>query len=194
MLTVDRTRIETLLEAVGDRYAGTASIQLIGETSQVVEGWRAWTTAVEWWSRVETGDRETFDRAVTGASAEVGIPVVDEFPGDVVPLPRDVGRRDRPVTMPLGTDRVSVSHFDPYGACFRFIARGDEPDYHLVLAYLDHAWVTEPELSRYVERLLGHMSFETIQQDPAEFRRKYHGLLQMARSLRPGLVHRPTIV
>jgi hypothetical protein len=194
MQIVDRTRIEELLAAVEARFDGEGAIQLVGETSQVVEGWRPWTTAVEWWLRVHALDREAVSRAVLEASKETGVSVIDEFPGDVVPLPRGVEERFRDLTLPVRTTRLTVSHFDPYGVCFRFIARGDERDYHLVLGYMHHGWVTEHELTRYVEGLLDHMSFETIQQDPAEFRRKYHGLLQMARALRPGLTHRPTAV
>ena len=40
---------------------------------------------------------------------------------------------------------LALYHFDPYSVAFRFIARGDEPDYHLVLTYLQHGWMPVEE-------------------------------------------------
>jgi hypothetical protein len=64
------------------------------------------------------------------------------------------------------------------------------PDYHLVLTFLDHGWLTLEEMESRLTALLPRFSMQTIQQDPAEFRRKYKGLLQMARAVRPGAIHR----
>jgi len=58
--------------------------------------------------------------------------------------------------------------------------------------YLQQNWITEEEMDALLAELLPKFSMETIQQDPAEFRRKYKGLKQMWRALRPGMVHRPT--
>jgi hypothetical protein len=78
-----------------------------------------------------------------------------------------------------------VYHFDPYSVAFRFIARGDEPDYHLVLSFLEHGWIRMDEMDALLSGLLPRFSFETIQQDPAEFRRRYKGLRQMWLAARP---------
>jgi hypothetical protein len=77
---------------------------------------------------------------------------------------------------------------------FRFIARGDEPDYHLVLTYVEHGWITLEEMKARLAALLPRFTAETIQQDPAEFRRKYKGLLQMSEAVRARATHRSTRV
>ncbi|MGQ0605151.1 MAG: hypothetical protein ACT4QE_26035, partial [Anaerolineales bacterium] len=82
---------------------------------------------------------------------------------------------------------LQVYHFDPYSVAFRLIARGDEPDYHAVIAYLQPDWLTVGEMDALLADLLPRFTSETIQQDPAEFRRKYKGLLQMWRAAKPEL-------
>jgi hypothetical protein len=124
------------------------------------------------------------------AARSMDVEVLDEYPGDLIPLPEGYEHRSRPVAT-IG--RLEVRHFDPYSAAFRFLARGDEPDYHLVLAYLKHGWIEMDEMNLLLAQLLPHFSMDTIQQDPAEFRRKYKGLLQMAESIEPGTVHRHTV-
>ena len=74
------------------------------------------------------------------------------------------------------------------------MARGDEPDYHLVLTYLEHGWMTVEEMQERLSALLPRLTAETIQQDPAELRRKYKGLLQMWEAVRPRTTHRSTRV
>ena len=86
--------------------------------------------------------------------------------------------------------RLSLFHFDPYSVAFRFLSRGDEPDYHLVLTYLKHGWLKTDEMELKLGALLPRFTAETIQQDPAEFRRKYKGMLQMWRAGQAGRTHR----
>lgn len=62
------------------------------------------------------------------------------------------------------------------------------------LTYVEHGWVTLEEMNERLEALLPRFTSETIQQDPAEFRRKYKGLMQMARAVRPRTTHRTTAV
>ena len=112
------------------------------------------------------------------------IPVSDVVPGDLLPLPVGYEERTRALSNTSWTRslRLDVSHFDPYAACYRCIARGDEPDYQVVLTYLESGWVTEDGLAMYLDLLLPKFNYKTIQQDPAEFRRKYAGVIQMWRS------------
>ena len=65
---------------------------------------------------------------------------------------------------------------------FRLIARGDEPDYFVVIATLEHGWLELEEMDRKLAGLLLQFIAETIKQDPAEFRRKYTGLRQLWKS------------
>ena len=111
------------------------------------------------------------------------IHVLEESPVDVIPLPVGYEQRARPIELPEvnGEGCFSLLHFDPYSVAFRFLARGDEQDYRTVLSYLEHGWVTVEEMDAKLGDLLPKFTSETIQQDPAEFRRKYKGLLQMWR-------------
>ena len=120
------------------------------------------------------------------------IPVIHESPGDLIPLPDGHESRARQASGGDFLEHLSLYHFDPYSVAFRFIARGDEPDYHILLTLLERGWVTEEEMDAKLSALLPRFTKQTIQQDPAEFRRKYKGMLQMWRAVPPRTTHRPT--
>jgi hypothetical protein len=128
--------------------------------------------------------------AIQSTAVRLGVAVIEESPADVIPLPAGYRERAIPIVSPSGT--LDLFHFDPYSVAYRFIARGDEPDYHLVLMYLRHGWLHLAELDARLGDLLPRFTSETIQQDPAEFRRRYKGLKQMAEALPPRTVHRHT--
>ena len=184
-----RTAITNFLQRLDAAFHRPGRLYLIGETTQVVEGWQRWTEEIEFTAEVADNDRTNFDTAVERVRRELRINVWDESPGDVIPLPAGYEDRARRVES-IRTEHLQVLHFDPCSVAFRYIARGSEPDYHLVLGYLEHGWLTIEEMGARLEDLLPRFTSETIQQDPAEFRRKYKGLLQMARALRPGSTHR----
>jgi len=180
--------LHEFLQRTADTFDGDGTIYLVGETSQVYESWRGWTSQID--VSAEIPDRAAFNSACRATANSMGVLVLDEFPGDLIPLPDGYDLRSRPAGRCGG---LVVRHFDPYSTAFRYIARGDEPDYHLVLTYLKHKWIEIDEMNQLLDRLLPRFSVTTIQQDPAEFRRKYKGLLQMAQSVEPGTVHRHTI-
>lgn len=186
---VTRSVLLEYLRRLARSYADAGTVYLIGETSQVYESCRSWTARIELTSSASDPDR--FEAARTEATAEMDVQVIDEFPGDLVPLPDGYQERSRPAAF-FGA--LEVRHFDAYAAAFRFMARGDEPDYHLVLTYVKQGWIDLDEMDERLQTLLPRFSMETIQQDPAEFRRKYKGLRQMARSIGPGTIHRHTPV
>lgn len=185
---INYEEITSFFSKIDGRFEESGVVYLIGETTQVVEGWKRFTDVIEFCSAVDALNREEFKRVVLDVAAEMRIRVVDEYPGEVVPLPEGHDARHRPLSSTGWTKgfRLNVLHFDPYSVSYRFIARGGENDYQLVLSYLENEWVEEQVLTDRLERLLPSFSFETIQQDPAEFRRRYGGLLQMwqARSRR----------
>lgn len=194
---------DTLLDFIArldEAFARPGRLYLIGESTHLYEGWRSWTTQIEITADVAARDRSAFSRIVADLQTDLGVPVYDESPADVIPLPEGYESRARSAGHPSANGRrechtvhLSLYHFDPYSVCLRFIARGDEPDYHIVLTFLDRGWVTLEEMSEKLETLLRRFTAETIQQDPAEFRRKYKGLVQMSRGVRPRTTHRPTI-
>ena len=79
--------------------------------------------------------------------------------------------------------QLSVLRFDLFSTAFPPIASGDEPDYFVVIAFLEHGWIELEEMDRKLADLLPQFTAETIQQDPAEFRRKYKGLRQLWKSV-----------
>jgi hypothetical protein len=187
---VTRPVLLDFLARLDAAFAHPGRLYLIGETTHLFEGWRPWTEQVECCAEVTPDDRPAFDQARHDVAADLGIVVLDEAPGDLIPLPDGFDARHRPLD-DSPASHLRLFHFDPYSVAYRFIARGDEPDYHLVLAYLDHGWLSFEEMEARLAALLPRFSMETIQQDPAEFRRKYKGLLQMWRAVRPGTTHRP---
>ncbi len=185
------------LRAIFDR---PGRLYLIGEASQVFEGWRPRADELTYAADIPPADRAAFDRAVEKIAARLGIEVDDEHPGTLIPLPAGYEARARRIneaalaSAAASHPGLEIYHFDPYSVSFRYISRGDEPDYHIVLYYLQNEWVTMPEMEDRLEKLLPQFTFETIAQDPAEFRRKFKGLQQMWQAIRPGITHRPTPV
>jgi hypothetical protein len=204
-LRLTRAAVMGLITRLDESLAHPGRLYLIGETTQVVEGWRAWTTQVEFLSEVAPEDQGILTRSVRSLREQAGVALFDESPAEVIPLPGGYEARHREVegwAGERGPDtgkgpslrRLSLFHFDPYSVALRFIARGDEPDYHMVLVFLEQGWISVEEMDVLLAGWLPRLTAETIQQDPAEFRRKYTGLLQMWRTVRPRTVHRSTTV
>ena len=142
---VTRFVLQDFLAAAAHSYAASAPEQgrtgrllLLGETSQVLEGWRSWTDAVRLYADVAY--RPEWDAAAARTAAQFGVAIEQEFPGDLIPLPAGAEQRHRPVR-DLPDSGLSLWHFDPYSVVFRHVARGDEPDYHIVLAYMKYGWI-----------------------------------------------------
>jgi len=187
---VTRELLTEYLEAVVSGFPHPGRLFLVGETSQVFAGLRDWAEMVEVAGDVAAEHAAELSSVIESVAAELGIEVFEESPGDVIPLPDGHEQRARPIESFGGS--LELFHFDPYSVAYRFIARGDEPDYHLVLTYLDSGWVTMEEMDARLEALLPKFTNETIQQDPAEFRRRYKGLGQMAKAVAPRAIHRHT--
>jgi hypothetical protein len=174
-----RKALLEFLRAVEAKLDAPARLYLVGESSLVLEGWREWTDRVVY--TVEPGGAEGLERGLAAAAAELGVEHLNESPAQVIPLQSGHLGRARPVE---ASDwdlrhRLQLYHYDPYGTAIRLIARGDEPDYRVVLEYLQRGWIDLDELDRLVADSLPGFSAETLAQDPAEFRRKYKGLRQM---------------
>jgi hypothetical protein len=198
---VTRDTLVQFVTKLDAAFGRPGRVFLIGESTHVYEGWRPWTRHIEFTADVSVADRSEFARVVAALGADLGVPIVDESPAEVIPLPDGFEDRARSAGGPSANGSparpvtyLTLHHFDPYSVCFRYIARGDEPDYHLVLTYVEHGWVTLDEMNERLAALLPRFTSETIQQDAAEFRRKYKGLMQMARAVRAGTTHRPTAV
>ncbi|HEY4667464.1 MAG TPA: hypothetical protein VIH26_09205, partial [Anaerolineales bacterium] len=148
MLT--RPAIHAFLAAVEDRLHSPARLYLIGESSLVVEGWREWTDQLVY--TAEAADRTQLREAIEAVATQQGIRLVCESPADIIPLPRGHERRGRPWHIEGRTSpaRFELFHFDPYSTAIRLIARGDEPDYMVVLAFLRLGWIQVSELDRHL--------------------------------------------
>jgi len=162
------------------RDAGTPVLYLVAATSQLAEGWRDRVPRLEVAGN-PSGPPALAD-AVRRAAVACGVPLLWESPADVIPLPRGWGERVRAVSRDFGDARgpLAVLHFDPYSVVLRLVARGDEPDYVAALEYVRRGWVEPGRLERLLAEVLPRCTSETLAQDPAEFRRKFRGLRQVA--------------
>jgi len=184
-----RPRLREFLSVLEGRLERPARLFLVGESALVAASLQEWTDRL-----VYTADAEepaTFERAIREVAASAGIELERESPADVLPLPSAFEERARAVdewrapSAAPSTLRLEVFHFDPVSVAFRLIARGDEPDYQAVLAFLRNGWVSMDELDHWLVEVLPRFSSDRLEQDPAEFRRKWKGLRQMWRAL-PG--------
>lgn len=182
---INREILLKFLNHLRNGFAGSAQICLIGQTSRLLEGWIHWVEEIELTAEISPEDRPAFYESVEKFRKENQIRIVEESPEEVIPLHDEFSSRHRKVQIRglSSNGNLNFYHFDPYSVAFRYIARGDEQDYHLVLNFLEHRWITEEKMSAMLDELLPRFSFQTIQQDPAEFRRRYKGLLQMWHSL-----------
>ena len=178
---VDRPTILKFLHRLDGALAQPGRLYLLGETTQVAEGWCRQTTRLDFAAEIAPAHCAEFDKAVTNLQNQLGIDIYEESPSDIIPLPAGYEARTRLIANGH-TGKLQFYHFDPYSVAFRLITRGDEPDYRTVLAYLEHGWLAVAEMNRLLANLLPQFTNETIQQDPAEFQRKYRGLMQMWRA------------
>ena len=157
-------------------------LYFIGQTTRLMEGWINWIEEIEFAADISEQDRSILESRIQYFRNKHQIRIVEESPTEVIPLPEDYPSRRRQVSMAdfPHSGKLRIYHFDPYSVAFRYIAQGDEQDYHLVLDFLQHGWISEETMTVMLDKLLPRFSFQTIQQDPAEFRRRYKGLLQMA--------------
>jgi hypothetical protein len=178
-----RADLETLIEMTARRVPAPARLYLLGDASHLAAGSRQWAQRLDLAADPDIGNVDALRAGVARAARELGVGIRWEHPGDVIPLPEGAARRMRATTLDAAS--LEVCHFDPVSVVFRLVARGDEDDYRMALDYLAAGWVTMGELEAMLERTLTRFTRETIQQDPAEFRRKFRGLRQMWRSRAP---------
>jgi hypothetical protein len=156
---------------------------LVGDTTQLYEGWLPVVATIH--LATDPGpDRARLATDLRDVAAREDLPLTIESPADVVPLPTDAEVRHRAITdrRRESGPRLDIWHYDPYSVICRGVVRGDEPDYHTALRYLRHGWVVVERMTELVEDLLPRFTEASIAQDPAEFRRKLRGLLQMWRA------------
>ena len=188
MRFVNHDLLLQFLARLDEQLDQPARLLLVAQTIQVFEGWRPVTNSIDFAAEAE--NVSALEAAIHQVQAELGVSVNQESPADYLPLLAGFEERSRETGW-AGAN-LSVGHFDPYIVSILHIARGDEPDYHAVMRFLQADWITVEELDRKLEVLLPQFSYETIQQDAAEFRRRYKGMLQMWRSVSAGAIHRHT--
>lgn len=182
---INREALLRFIKHLQQEFPASGELYLVGQTSLLLEGWVNWIEEIEFTADVSQENRTAFNETVEHYKREYQIQIVEESPAEVIPLPEGYPSRHREIQstdLPVN-DNFKLYHFDPYSVAFRYIARGDEQDYHLVLNFLKHGWIIEEQMNQLFDGLLPRFSFQTIQQDPAEFRRRYKGLLQMWRSM-----------
>jgi len=113
MNLVNQNIIREFLSRLDAVFGRPARIYLIGETSQVWEGWRQWTSQFEFAAEINSEDRVDIDNAVEKVRHALGIEVLEEHPGDLIPLPDGYRERARSVRGDFD-GRLKIYHFDPY--------------------------------------------------------------------------------
>ncbi|MFQ5746519.1 MAG: hypothetical protein ACE5HF_04780 [Gemmatimonadota bacterium] len=194
MRLADRSSLLGLLDRVDRdlREAGLtdAHVGLVGETSLLYEGWSEWADVLQINCEDESDDAGPVRSRLRERAKELGLPLATEHPAETFPLPDGYGERARPIETEHSVLRLH--HFDPCAASFMAIARGAEPDYHLVLRFLEKGWMTVSSMDRRLRDLLLRIEAEGGAVDAAEMRRRFGGLLQMWRMIDSGTVHRTT--
>lgn len=160
--------------------AGPPTLYLVACTSHLAEDWRGRVPRLE--LAADPATSAVLEGLARRAAIRCGVPVVWESPADVIPLPPGWQTRARDPSRALAGARapLAVRHFDPYSVVLRLVARGDEADYLAALEYVRHGWVTLDRLEGMLADVLARCTSETLAQDPAEFRRKFRGLRQVA--------------
>jgi hypothetical protein len=181
LVPVTRPRLQRLLAAVAERLRGPARLLLVGDSALVAAGLQEWTDRLVY--TADAGEPAGLVPAIREAASLEGVVVAHESPADVLPLPEGFDGRARALEGVAPSAALEVLAFDPVSVAVRLVARGDEPDYRTVLSFLRHGWVTMDHLERALAEVLPRFSEDRIQQDPAEFRRKFKGLQQMWRSV-----------
>jgi hypothetical protein len=173
--------IASLLDGVRSNFLKPGDLYLVGESSLVVEGIGDFCNEVILAYEVAQSESAALREVVDRAGQAEGLTVSIEHPADVIPLPADTSSRSRLVSgfEDNPSYPLRIRHYDPYSVAIRFIARGDEPDYMLALSLLENGWISMDQFEHEIQALLPRFSYDTIQQDPAEFRRKLKGLFQM---------------
>ncbi len=177
MRELRRADLESLIGRAAQVVSAPSGLYLLGVASPLAAGSRRWAQRLDLAADPDLGNVEALRAGIASAAEELGVGIRWEHPGDVIPLPEGAARRMRATTLDAAS--FEVCHFDPVSVVFRLVARGDEDDYRVALDYLAAGWVTMEELETVLERTLSRFTRETIQQDPAEFRRKFRGLRQM---------------
>lgn len=190
MQFVDRARLVQYLQELHRGFSHAGHVFLVGQATLLFEGWTRFIDMLELHAEIENEQQPAFSECAERLAKDLDIFVYFEFPGDVIPLPDGYEERAREIALSrLGIDTPAAEglrfwHFDPYSVAFRYLARGDEQDYQLVLDFLKNGWIDLETMNRLLDGLLPRFTFKTIQQDPAEFRRRYKGLLQMWQAMR----------
>jgi hypothetical protein len=175
-----RADLENLIGRTAQVVSAPGRLYLLGDASHLAAGSRQWAQRLDLAADPDVGDPAALQAGVSTAARDLDVAIGWEHPGDVIPLPDGAAKRMRATSLDAGP--LEVCHFDPVSVVFRLVARGDEEDYRVALGYLAGGWVTMDELESTLERTLSRFTRETIQQDPAEFRRKFRGLRQMWRA------------
>jgi len=108
---ITRDRLSEYLTAVVAAYPHPGRLYLIGETSQLFEGWREWVEAVEVAGEVEPEHAGELSEAIYSVAVRLGVEVIEESPADVIPLPAGYSKRAIPIEAPAGP--LHLFHFYP---------------------------------------------------------------------------------
>ena len=119
---VTRTILVNFIARLDREFGRPGRLYLVGETTQVFEGWRPWSPRIEFTADVASEDRGAFSRVAEGLAEELRVSAIDEWPGDVIPLPEGYEGRARGAAGAV-LRHLALYHFDPYSVAFRFMAR-----------------------------------------------------------------------
>ncbi len=179
---VDRERIATFLQQLGERFRRPDRVYLVGGTTMVWEGFRHQSLDIDLTFEVSPDDDAAFIRTLRALKDELSVNVEESSPDDFIPLPAGYRERSRFVGR---YGQVDVFHFDLYSTALSKIERGTAEDFSDVLALLQHGQIEMSALENYFTEILPHFATTSLKGDPEEFQRKFAALRQMWQSSNP---------
>ena len=83
-LFVDRSTLLEFMVQLNETFTRPGRLYLIGETTQLFEGWRGWTDQIEFTAQVANEDKAAFAKAVQAVQTIRAVQVLDESPAEII--------------------------------------------------------------------------------------------------------------
>lgn len=167
---IDVRSAQLFLERLGKCYQHPGTLYLVDGTSLLLVARKESTFDIDVQFAIAPEHLTEFIRCLRQVSRELGFPVEQASPDQLIPLPAGFENRHQFVGR-FGS--LDVFHFDFYSVALAKIHRGNEKDYADVVNMISTGLIDLQQLEFYLEQVLpGYEDFSPTA-DPAIFRRKF---------------------